>query len=156
MKRIPLTQNKYALVDDEDFEEMSKYNWRFAQGYAIRHVRKDKEKRRTTTRMHRMILDVKKGRDIDHVDGNGLNNQKINLRIATESQNMMNRKLNKNNKSGYKGVHWHIMGKWLAQIRCFGKGTYLGVFDNKLEAAKVYNEKAKELFGKFARLNSIK
>mgnify|MGYP001579989416 CR=1 FL=1 len=86
----------------------------------------------------------------------GLDNKKDNLRICTNSQNGMNRKLNNNNTSGHKGVHWHKFSKtWHARILMCKKRKHLGQFDTKKEAAIAYNKAAKEFFGEFARLNII-
>ena len=102
MKQIPLTKNKFTLVDDEDYELVNKYNWYFGAGYA-----RSMEK----ILMHRLIMKAKKGQMIDHIDGNGLNNQRSNLRFCTHSQNMANKKGFKNTSSKYKGVYTHIDSK---------------------------------------------
>jgi hypothetical protein len=91
MKRIKLTQGKYALVDDEDFESLNKYKWYFHQGYAIRNT-KMKFGKRTTIFMHRIITNCPKGKDVDHINMNGLNNQKYNMRVCKRSQNITNDK----------------------------------------------------------------
>ena len=101
-------------------------------------------------------MKAEKGQEIDHKDGNGLNNQKSNLRLITHTQNCMNRDKNKNNTSGYKGVHWHKnYKKWGVQIRVNGKCKSLGYYDTKKEAAQVYNEGVKKYFGEVAKTNEI-
>lgn len=98
-----------------------------------------------------------KNQEIDHIDGNRLNNQKSNLRYATSSQNKANRGPRKDNKSGYKGVSWHKQRKkWTARIKNGSKYEHLGLFQNKIDAAKTYNIKAIEYYGSYAWLNIIK
>ena len=94
--------------------------------------------------------------EVDHIDGNHLNNQKSNLRLATSSQNKMNRGPRKDNKSGYKGVSWHKQrNQWTARIMANGKYQHLGLFGNILDAVKTYNEAAIKYFGEFAWINKI-
>jgi hypothetical protein len=149
MKTILLTQGKQALVDDDDFEKVNKYNWCLSKynhaSYALRH---DGKKRML---MHRLIMDCPEGKDIDHINGNGLDNRKCNLRICSRSENMMNSGLYETNTSGFRGVHWDKQQmKWRARIHKDGKKINLGRFDSKEEAARVRDAKVKELFGDFA------
>jgi hypothetical protein len=156
MKEIPLSQGLTALVDDEDFDELSKYHWyackcrgRF---YARRKTKKNRKS--TTFYMHREI--IKTHLHVDHWDGNGLNNQRKNLRPCTESQNQMNRRAQSNSVSGYKGVSWHTRtGKWRATIRIGGKHRELGFYRSKEEAAIAYNEAASQYFGEFSLANKL-
>lgn len=157
MKKIRLTQNKIALVDDEDFEWLNQYKWYAQKGchtfYAIRTIYKNNKPR--TVRMHREILGLffGDGLKIDHKNHNGLNNQKKNLRFATRSQNAMNQKI-RITTSNYKGVSWHKGNKkWIAYIKINGKRLYLGLFNNEVEAAKIYDKEAKQLFGEYANIN---
>lgn len=93
-----------------------------------------------------------KGEIVDHIDRDGLNNRRENLRLATRSENGRNQKCRSDNTSGYKGVHWHKgTRKWIAQIRLNGKAKHLGLFKTPEEAHVAYQEAAKELFGEFAR-----
>jgi len=160
MKRIKLTQGKWALVDDSDFERLNQWKW-FAdkQGntfYAVRNSATINGKQ-TRIRMHRVIMNTHEGMETDHADRNGLNNQKHNLRICTKSQNRMNRKKYVKNSSKYKGVTWaKYAKKWRARIQINIKAIFLGHFLLEEEAALAYNKKAKELFGEFAYLNKIK
>ena len=156
MKIIKLTNTrKYTLVDNEDFERLNKYknstiNW---WGYVVRRTSVKEGKKDIF--IHREILNISKGEYVDHINSDKLDNRKENLRLATYQQNNYNRRLNKNNKSGYKGVIWDKgVKKWRAYIRS-GKMIYLGVFKTKLEAAKTYNEAAIKLFKEFAKLNKI-
>lgn len=155
MKRIKLTQGKFALVDDEDFEKLSQYKWYvvFNHGnwYAKRNAYTNKKV--VSIYMHRFIINTSP-LQIDHKDRNGLNNQKCNLRFVTHSQNLWNSRISPRNTSGFKGVRWHTRDKiWHAAIRQYKKTIHLGVFITKEEAARAYDKKAKELFGDFACLN---
>lgn len=152
-KQIPLTQGKFALVDDEDYEELMKYKWYFDNGYARRDGPAPIKKR---ILMHRQIMNAKAGQDVDHINHDGLDNRRINIRLCTTSQNMQNSKLYKNNSTGLKGVRFHKrMKKYQASIRINGKAKHLGTFENPIDAAKVYNEAALKLFGEFANFNKI-
>jgi hypothetical protein len=138
MKEIPLTQGQVALVDDEDYEKVSQYNW-FAEKsrntyYALSHPG---YKNRIKVRMHRLVMDCSEGMFVDHIDGNGLNNQKSNLRICTHRQNTQNKHIEKT--SIYPGVHWvNKLQKWQAHIQLSGKIVYLGVFKNEIDAFRAY------------------
>ena len=104
--------------------------------------------------MHRAILNAPKGLLVDHIDGNGLNNRKSNLRLCTFAQNAHNSRPRRNSSSRYKGVCWHkLKKKWTVSIYKGGKRTYLGYYDDEIEAALAYDRKAEELFGEFAYLN---
>lgn len=152
MKEIQLTQGKIALVDDEDYERLILWKWKADKGsrsfYATRSEYKEGKKK--TLMMHRVIMREPDGMEIDHIDGNGLNNQKHNLRVCTRKENSRN--LPSTNKNGYKGVH-KSGSKWMAQIWNDGTAVYLGTFLEVEEAARAYDEKAKEIFGDFARTN---
>jgi len=159
MKQIPLSQGKFALVDDEDFEELNKFKWCAIKDrntfYAVRTTSYKKEGCVTTIRMHRFILNIKNINILcDHKDRNGLNNQKHNLREATNLQNIVNTKSRKNTSSKYKGVTWNKKSKkWRANIEKGGVKKHLGLFTNEEEAAKAYDEMAKIYHGEFACLN---
>lgn len=160
MKEIPLTKGYKALVDDEDYEHLSKYKWTVSvnktktKAYAYRNPRINKKQ--TSQLMHRVIAKAEIGIDIDHVDGNGLNNQKVNLRTCTESQNLQNREKHKKLSSIYKGVHFEKdRSKFRARIKVCGKSITLGRFDKEEDAAKKYNEAAQKYFLDFAKLNVI-
>lgn len=159
MKQIPLTQGKFALVDDEDFEELSKVKWRANKGgntfYAIRSVYFDFISK--SFLMHREILGLNYSEfHVDHIDGNGLNNQRSNLRICTHRENMMNRATNKNSTSHYKGVSWaRDRKKWRAEIEVDAKRIKIGCFETEKYAARAYNEAAIKYHGEFARLNKV-
>lgn len=156
MKEIPLTKGKVAIVDDEDYTELINYSWRYQNGYAARTTCRD-EGKRTTVLMHRQILsDSPKNMDIDHINGNKSDNRKSNLRIATRKQNMHNSPKRKCNKSGYKGVSYdNVKKKWRSRFRYQNRELWLGYYDNKHDAARIYNFWANDLFGEYARLNEI-
>lgn len=151
---VPLTRGRFAIVDANDEYLVSNIKWqaRYSKGnwYAI-HSTTDGEET-----MHTLILGNIDGFEIDHVNQNGLDNRRTNLRHATKSQNRANVSLRKDNKSGYKGVSLlKSYGKWRAYIQKDKKLLHLGFFDTPQEAAIAYNKKAKELFGEFAWLNQI-
>ena len=155
MKEIELTQGFIALVDDKDFEKLSKYKWYYNQGYACRGININKGKR-TKLLMHKIINKTPKGYHTDHINGNMLDNRKENLRTCTASENIMNSKVSKNNKVGYKGVYWRKdINRWRAKIVFNRKNIHIGHFDNPHDAAKAYNRKATELFGEYAKLNIV-
>ncbi len=158
MKIIKLTQGKQTIVDDEDYEKLAQHKWyaTFLKSgyYAMRTA--GKNGKRKATYMAREILNAPKGFHTDHINHNTLDNRKRNLRLATVRQNQGNRRI-QNNRSGYKGVVW-VPGvdKWSPRIRIMGKRVYLGLFKDVKDAALVYNQKAREVFGKYAYLNNIK
>lgn len=152
MREIKLTQNKIAFVDDEDFDFLSKFKWYAVKGsrtyYASRFVE------RKEIRMHNILIKHKKRNFIDHIDHNGLNNQKSNLRVCTKQQNNMNKLPMKGGTSKFLGVCWSQRAKkWRSTITHNGKNIHIGYYANEVDAAKAYNAMAKELFGEFANLN---
>lgn len=152
-RKIPLTQGQYAIVDPEDYKELSKYKW-FAKR-CDRRFYAERSYKNKNVKMHEVIMGTVAGKVIDHINQNGLNNRKSNLRFATTEQNAWNKRKQKGDYSSkYKGVHWvKSRKKWRARIICKGTGIFLGCFDNEDDAAKAYDEKAKELFGEYAVLN---
>ena len=158
MKRIQLSQGKYALVDDADFEVVSKYRWHAYKHrntwYAKRNVREHEGINRKTEFMHKLITGYAQ---TDHENGDGLDNRRANLRDATDQQNRMNmRKSTKPKSSVFKGVHWlRSTGRWHAEIKLNGRKHHLGFFDDEVVAAAAYNQAASELFGEFALLNPV-
>lgn len=162
MKKIALTQGKFALVDDDMFEYLNQWKWYCNRNkiypnkmYAARRKTIGYYKSKIIL-MHREILNYNGKKNVDHIDGFGLNNQRRNLRICEVAQNIRNQKLHKNNTSGYKGVIWFKpTQQWRAQIMVNRKCLSLGYFNNILDAARAYNKGAEKYFGEFARLNKI-
>lgn len=156
MKRIPLTQDKFALCDDEDYDALTRYSW-FAvecsgHWYAARKARVDG--RQVVVYMHRHIMGASALPVIDHIDRNGLNNTRTNLRFATRAQNMANTARRKRSSTGYRGVVWCArLGQYRAQIGVNDRKLMLGTHRSARAAAHAYDEAAKELFGDFAVLN---
>ena len=158
MKQITLTQNKVALVDDEDYEYLIQWKWCADKGhntwYAVRNNFINKVKFKIY--MHRVIL--QNATEVDHEDGNGLNNQRYNIRDSTRIQNNYNKDKRKDNTSGYKGItliksKYDLTKPWRAQIQENKKPRKLGYYATAVEVAMAYDQAAKELHGKFARLN---
>ena len=146
MKEIKLSQGKSALVDDEDYEELNKYKWcAYKDGntyYAIKTFKVVEGYK--VIKMHKIIANTPKGMYTDHIDGNGLNNQKSNLRIVTNRQNQQNRHDNRSSK--YIGVSWNKDSKkWRARIMIDKKTKFLGYFNNELDAYNAYLKKLKEI-----------
>jgi hypothetical protein len=160
MKEIPLTQGKVALVDDSDFERLSKYKWFATQNrkngnwYARTTIMtKDTKCGHTSIGMHRMILGDE-FKVIDHKDGNGLNNQRLNLRGCSYAQNQMNKCIARTNKTGYKGVFFNGK-KYVAKVGVNRRSIHLGTFSTAIEGAKAYNQYVNTHFGEFANVSPI-
>lgn len=161
MKKIKLNSkkypNKYALVDDEDFDYLSQFKWNVVKGrgntyYAQRSIIKNGKKK--SIFMHREIMNTPKNMQTDHINGSGLNNQRYNLRICTNQQNHMNQKARCDSASGYKGVgKTKYKNKWSSRIQINDKQKSLGHYNNKIDAALVYDYNANKYFGEYARLN---
>jgi hypothetical protein len=155
MKKIRLTQDKFALVDDADYEKVSQYKWFYKIGYAARqqHIGMVEGKQiQRTVFMHRLILDAPEGLEVDHKNMDGLDNRRKNIRLATRTQNQINRGPQQDNTSGYKGVLWAKQNrKWRAYITIKGKTIHLGLYENIEDAAKRRQEVEKQLYGEFAR-----
>lgn len=132
MRRLKLTQNRYALVDDHLFEYLNQYKWcYYKNGYAARQVMKNGL--RKTIYMHRFIMQTPDGMDTDHINGDKLDNRQANLQIITHGENMLAyQKLDRRNKSGFRGVSAH-QGKWRARI---GRNIYLGLYETPEIAAE--------------------
>lgn len=149
------------MVDDEDYDWLNQWNWYYLKkdadntGYAMRCGRKDDGERfRKGILMHREILDLKKGEYADHIDGNGLNNCRKNLRKASNMQNVRNQRKMIGTSSKYKGVSWDKQHKrWRAKLCVDYKQITIGLFNSEEEASEAYNSKARELHGDFAKLN---
>jgi hypothetical protein len=156
MKYIELSQGMRVMVDNEDYKELNKYNWYAVKGLNTFYARRSLPTAtggKGSVRMHRIIMQTPEDMDTDHIDGNGLNNQKENLRLCTRSENLMNQRRNRNNTSGYKGVNWNKRDKkWMSQIKVEGKQIHLGYFSGKEEAYKAYCEASKKYHGEFGNV----
>jgi hypothetical protein len=150
---IPLTQGYEAIIDADDMHLVDKWNWHSrASGCKVYAVRNNYMKTPKFIRMHRLIMRDPVGFEIDHIDGNGLNNSKSNLRLATRSQNMMNRCGVDGASSEMKGVSWHAArGMWRARIKIDQKEIHIGMFDTEAEAFAAYKRAAENLHGRYAR-----
>jgi hypothetical protein len=142
MKLIPLSQGKVAMVDDADFDNLAQYKWYVRSkndDYAVRNL----PNRGGQVSMHRELMAAPGGLVIDHIDGNGLNNQRANLRLCTVSQNQWNRRRDKRNKTGRTGV-WqsNVDGTYRARIHRNGTAINLGTFETPIEAdsARIWGE----------------
>lgn len=145
-KLIPLTQGKVAMVDNEDFEHLSQFNWNVVeQGYAFNSK---------VGLMHRYIMNAPPHLEVDHKEHNRLDNRKSELRLATRPQNSANTRPRRGSSSKYTGVYWSKRaGKWVSDITKDGKKKRVGTFDTEKEAGMAYDKKALELHGEFAYLN---
>jgi len=152
---IKLSQNKRAIIDDDDSAIVSRYHWtavRHGDRWYAASFRKNAGGKRQTVYMHRVVHSAPKGLDVDHINMDGLDNRRCNLRIATRSLNMANSR-ERGGRSRYKGVSWSKhANKWRAAIQN-GKMKNLGYFNTEIEAARAYDVAAKMVFGEFARLN---
>jgi hypothetical protein len=157
-REIQLTQGRVATVDSEDFEWLSKLKWCAHERGRTWYARREASNK--TIFMHRAILeyhsyDLTSG-EVDHINGDGLDNRKSNLQVITHAENIRKSKMPVNNKSGFRGVSWHKGDdRWQAIIEVNNIKKYIGSFKSKIEAALAYNEAATKYFGKFANLNIL-
>lgn len=154
---IPLNRGFVALIDAKFYNEVSQFKWYEKRGYAQRGEYRDGKM--YTVFLHRVIMELHLGitltrtDEVDHIHHNTLDNRISELRLATKSQNQCNRKINKNNKSGYKGVRWHeVNNKWVAYARHNGKRKHLGYYNTAEEAYTAYCDFALNNYGEFANL----
>lgn len=157
-RRIPLTRGKCAIVDPVDYYRQARYKWHTAKGtrtvYAVRQICMGKGKTRAV-HMHREIIEAPAGMYVDHINQNGLDNRRANLRLADRCQNARNKpKTNRATSSKYKGVsHRPKQKKWTATIFVNGRNVHLGHFKTEIEAARAYDDSARKHYGRFAALN---
>jgi|GEM_PF-184242 len=157
-RRIPLGQQKYAIVDPENYEALTKYKWHICKGantsYAKRNVSRFRNRKATTVFMHRQIMKLPGYLVVDHINYNGFDNRKANLRPATRTQNAYHVKRTKTGTSKYKGVSWYTREKcWVTKITAHGITIPLGCFNDEIKAAKAYDKAARKYHGDFATLN---
>lgn len=155
MKQIPLTRGKHALVDDGDFESLSKFDWYALSGrrgkfYAARHFPGNHS---LVILMHRQLLAALPDEEVDHEDGDSLNNRRKNLRLATRVQQCANATRRTDNSSGAKGVNRRPNGRFQVQIGSGKTRKCLGTFDTFQQASEVYNIAARQRWGHFSKTN---
>jgi hypothetical protein len=152
VKEIPLTKGYVALVDDKDYERVTRFTWH--AGIDHRAVYGQRYVAGTTIQLHRFILGITDPKtQIDHEDHNGLNCQKHNLRVCSNGQNQANRR-KQESSSQFKGVCWETSkAKWRAQMQVNHKNHFLGYFSAEEAAAHAYDTAAREHFGEFAHTN---
>ena len=160
MKEIPLTQGQVTLVDDQDFAFLSQWKWYAHENkkdrwQAVRNYRR--HEKRGLLLMHRLLLGAPDGKEVDHIDGDGLNNSRRNLRLSTRQENSRNtRKWRRRTTSRFKGVWWDGRPgrrKWGVRITINGRSKHLGTFCSEEVAASAYDSAALTYFGRFARPN---
>lgn len=155
-KRISLTQNQFTIVDDADYDWLSQFKWCYQAskpgkpGYAVRGL--TVSGKFIQVRMHRVIVQAEEGVMVDHRDGDGLNNTRLNIRVCTRTQNQQNQSGKLNRIGRYKGVYL-FQGKHRARICVNKKEIYLGGFATPEDAAHAYDAAAQLHFGEFAYLN---
>lgn len=158
MKVIPLPSGEKVFVDDEDYGFVSRFKWRMSGKYAATTsgIHYNDSSKRNTVYMHRLVLLAPASLQVDHIDGNKLNNKKSNLRVCTATQNRGNTPYQTNNTSGFKGVTYDkARRQWKAQISYKKVAKGLGRFNKKEDAARAYNQAAKKYYGIFAWLNPL-
>ena len=146
-KQIPITKGKVTIVDDDDYDLLVQWKWHLSNGYAKTCVGKGKLRP-----MHDAIVSHDPTLCVDHINGDRLDNRKANLRVCTKRQNSYNRRIGKNNKTGFKGV-FKQRNRFRAVICWDYKLIHLGMFDTPEEAGAAYDRKALELYGEFAKIN---
>lgn len=143
-KLIPLTKGCKAIVDAIDYQWLNSMKWCYCRGYAV------KRTNGKIVSMHRLILGLPTNKDVDHINGLGLDNRRVNLRLCNAKENAGNMKSHKDSSSVYKGVSWDKkVHRWTTKIQ----NKFVGQFDNERYAAMAYDIAAADTFGKYARLN---
>ncbi|CAM8763051.1 HNH endonuclease [Burkholderia pseudomallei] len=154
MAVILTSKGKQILVDDADFEELSRFTWHMNHGYAVRNAAHPFHAgKQIVVRMHRQLmgLEYRDPREVDHRNGNKADNRRMNLRVCTKAKNHLNRGLRPDSETGFKGVNWMpLHRKWRARIQMDGKRAHLGLFETAEEAHAAYCKAADDLHGEFA------
>jgi AP2 domain/HNH endonuclease len=154
---VLLTKGYKAIIDAADVHLVEGFNWCAFVGkrtvYAVRSSPRDADGKQRAIHMHRVLMDAPPHLEVDHKDGDGLDNRRSsNLRLATSAQNRHNQRISSDNTSGVKGVHWNKnSNKWRVQIMLNGKRKHLGYFNERELAATAYARASAELHGEFGR-----
>jgi len=157
MKRIKLTQGKFALVDDADFEWLNQWKWCADESGNTCYALRAKSCKVGRIRMHCLIMGARQGYEIDHINDNGLDNKRLNLRFCTHAENHQKAPKRKGCSSKYKGVHWNIgNNKWVAKIKVNSKYIHLSCFKSEKKAGHCYDIAAIKYYGEHAWINSQK
>ena len=148
---LPLSKGKVTIIDAADFEKVGHLKWYYSSGgYACRTKKVNGKKR--TVQLHRVLMDAPDKKQVDHINGDTLDNRSANLRLCTQAENKRNRKAI-GGKSKYVGVRPGRRNAWRAQIKTNGKYLYLGLYLTEKAAARAYDAAARKLYGEFASLN---
>src|SRR3990167_1985734 len=158
MQQLPISKGKITIISDEDYTQLAQHKWRVyinsGKLYAARWEKGKTMKTRKHIKMHQVIMNPLKGLIVDHIDGDGLNNRRDNLRIVSNRQNTINRRKSVGTSSQFKGVYKAKNTiKWRSYIKTNNRQIYLGMFDTEHQAALVYDLWAKDMFGQYAKLN---
>jgi len=160
VKELILSKGRVAIVDDEDFEALNQYKWSYmltqsGLEYAIRRTRKHETEKPQARLLHRQIMNTPRHLLTDHINGNGLDNRRENLRICTPSQNNINKR-KKGTTSTYKGVYFDkARGKFRSHIIVEGKSIFLGRYETELESALAYDRASVKYHGEYANNNGL-
>ena len=156
-RRIYLGEGQWTILESPDYYRLKNFRWfvfvSSGKFYAHRcAIIKNQRTKRIS--MHREIMNAPKSKLVDHKNGDSLDNLRSNLRLATQRENLRNRKKTKSKTSSlFRGIYRYRKYRWVALIKYRGKRIWLGIFDNEIDAAKAYDKAAKKYFGQFARLN---
>lgn len=156
MKEVSLTQGKVAIIDDDDLAIISKYKWHADKSRNTFYARTNETvapRKQKPIKMHRLIMNAKHQETIDHINGDGLDNRRENLRLVHPVQNSQNKRKPRNSKSKYKGVSHSGPSFFRAVIKVGDRNRHIGCFSSEIEAAAAYDQAASHFFGEFARLN---
>lgn len=151
--KIPLSQGKFARVDRKNYDYLNQWKWHYTHGYAVRRIHKRLRSNEYTGNyiyMHRLIMQTPEGMVSDHINGDGLDNREDNLRNCTQTQNLINRKVQSNSLSGIKGVRWNKhKNRYEPNITVDGKKVYIGRFKTIEEATEAYKQASIKHFGEY-------